>query len=310
MQARVNRHVMRGAYQIMKVVFALLPVLMPACGLPDAQAGVRQDGSRPANFTKIDKDLYFGGEPGSNEAFAFLARLGIRTVVSVDGARPRVAEAEKCGLRYVHIPLGYDGVTSSAGMQLAALARNSQGPWYVHCHHGRHRGPAAAAVICLATEKMDVKGALDLMRRAGTSKKYVGLWRDVAAYVRPPEHADLPKLVPVSEVDALITCMVQLDRAFSHLKAMQRRQWQPLPDHPDITASREVLLLQEGYHEAVRSLMNAAPKQAELLDWMKESETAAIRLRKSLEGRQSDLADKQLEFLSIRCQRCHELHRQ
>ena len=131
----------------MKVVFALLPVLMPACGLPDAQAGVRQDGSRPANFTKIDEDLYFGGEPGANEAFAFLARLGIRTVVSVDGARPRLAEAEKRGLRYVHIPLGYDGVTTSAGMQLAALARNSQGPWYVHCHHGRHRGPAAAAEI-------------------------------------------------------------------------------------------------------------------------------------------------------------------
>jgi hypothetical protein len=90
---------------------------------------------------------------------------------------------------------------------------------------------------------------------------------------------------------------------------MQRRKWQTLPDHPDVTAAREALLVQEGYHEAVRGVMEASPQQAELLAWMKESESVAVRLRQSLAARQLELANKELDFLRSRCQRCHDVYR-
>src|SRR6185369_3881462 len=91
--------------------------------------------------------IYSGSEPHGEEAFAGLAKMGIKTILSVDGARPDVELARQHGLRYVHVPIGYDGISPSAGETLAAAAREAQGPLYVHCHHGKHRGPSATAVI-------------------------------------------------------------------------------------------------------------------------------------------------------------------
>ncbi|MEM6655987.1 MAG: hypothetical protein AAF596_09305, partial [Planctomycetota bacterium] len=79
-----------------------------------------------------------------------LYRQGVRTLVSVDGARPDVALAAEHGLRYVHVPFGYDGIPREARLALTRVARDRQGGVYVHCHHGRHRGPAAAVVVARA----------------------------------------------------------------------------------------------------------------------------------------------------------------
>ena len=63
-----------------------------------------------------------GAEPHEDVAFAELAELGVRTVVSVDGAKPQADAARHHGLRYVHIPIGYDGVSEEAG-QVTCQAR-------------------------------------------------------------------------------------------------------------------------------------------------------------------------------------------
>src|SRR3712207_3553770 len=62
------------------------------------------------NFLPVSSQVYCGGEPEGEEGFQTLARLGVTMIVSVDGARPKVALARKYGLRYVHIPIGYDGI--------------------------------------------------------------------------------------------------------------------------------------------------------------------------------------------------------
>lgn len=62
--------------------------------------------------------LYSGSGPDGPKAFASLARLGIKTIISVDGARPNVEAAKKSGLRYVHIPISYDGVPRERALQL------------------------------------------------------------------------------------------------------------------------------------------------------------------------------------------------
>ena len=70
----------------------------------------------------------------------------MQTVISVDGAKPDLEAARKHGLRYVHLPHGYDGVPAPRGDELAIALRTLEGPIYVHCHHGKHRSPAAAGV--------------------------------------------------------------------------------------------------------------------------------------------------------------------
>ena len=96
----------------------------------------RQDGPSeddyPAlqNLLQVSRRIFSGGEPNGDEAFASLARLGVRTVVSVDGVKPDVEATRKHGLRYVHIPIGYDGVEKKAGLSLARLVRDADGPFF------------------------------------------------------------------------------------------------------------------------------------------------------------------------------------
>lgn len=56
------------------------------------------------NPVRIHAHVISGGLPEGNAAFEELKSLGIKTVISVDGAKPDVARAEKYGLRYVHLP--------------------------------------------------------------------------------------------------------------------------------------------------------------------------------------------------------------
>jgi hypothetical protein len=164
------------------------------------------------------KGVYSGGEPKGAEGFESLRKMGIKTIVSVDGAMPDVESARKYGLRYVHIPFGYDGIPKNAEASITAMARETDGLIYIHCHHGVHRGPAAAAIACIASDKFDQKQALDYLRLAGTGKDYNGLWRDVQAFTPPPKDAKLPELKETAEIKSLAKIMAGIDRTFDNLK--------------------------------------------------------------------------------------------
>ena len=103
------------------------------------------------NLFRATTNVFSGNSPDSDAAFAEIAKLGVKTIISVDGGKPDVELARKHGLRYIHLPIGYDGVPANRVAELVKAAQSSHGPLYVHCHHGRHRGPAAVAVICQAT---------------------------------------------------------------------------------------------------------------------------------------------------------------
>ena len=93
------------------------------------------------NTFRLSPRLYSGGDPHGVEALAALKELGVRTIISVDGATPDVETARKLGLRYVHLPIGYDGVPREQAVRLVQAVKTLPGPVYVHCHHGKHRGP-------------------------------------------------------------------------------------------------------------------------------------------------------------------------
>src|SRR3712207_7739670 len=83
------------------------------------------------------------------------------TVISVDGARPDVELARKYGLRYVHLPIGYDDVTENEGRAIAKAITELPGPFYIHCHHGDRKSTRlnsshaniSYAVFCLKKKR-------------------------------------------------------------------------------------------------------------------------------------------------------------
>ncbi len=259
------------------------------------------------NLMKVSERIYSGSEPHGEEGFASLAKLGLATVVSVDGAKPNVELARQHGLRYVHIPIGYDGVPEEAGRSLARLVQEIEGPFYVHCHHGKHRGPAAAAVACIASGDAENEAALDILVRAGTSKDYPGLWRDVENYTPPPEGAELPELVEVAEVGSFAAAMAQIDRSYDNLKLCRDAGWSVPPDHPDLVPAQEALLLQEGLHEAARNLGDGYDEQVK--SWLTEAEAMATGLRTDLQAKNSAAAGDRFARIEKSCKQCHQAYR-
>jgi len=259
------------------------------------------------NVNEAAPGVLVGSEPEGEEAFAALQKKGITTIVSVDGAVPDVQLAAKYGLRYIHIPLGYDGIDQQSRLALARVAKEITAPTYVHCHHGRHRGPAAAAVICLASGQLDIPRATELLKRCGTSPDYKGLYRDVAAFKKPAPNAVLPELMSQAQVDSLAAAMAKLDRHFEHVKLSAAAGWKTPPQHPDLVPQAELLLVQEGLSESLRLLTKDQPPEFHLL--MQESERHAKELLQSVKSGRTDDASRLLMQLTGSCTKCHQQFR-
>src|SRR5882757_8959774 len=105
----------------------------------DTSTKIEKDGLH--NVYRINDKLFSGSSPEGEEGFRSLKEMGVLTVISVDGAKPDVARARKFGLRYVHIPIGYDGISRPQTLRLAKAVRDLPGSVYLHCHHGKHCGP-------------------------------------------------------------------------------------------------------------------------------------------------------------------------
>lgn len=259
------------------------------------------------NFLKITDRIYTGGEPQQESVFADLAALGIRTLVSVDGARPDIDLAHKHALRYVHIPIGYDGIDAEAGLSLARLARDAEAPFYIHCHHGKHRGPAAAAVIGLTTGEVDQDSARDILERAGTGKEYVGLWKAVEGYEVPAKGTELPDLVEVAELDSLVVAMDQIERAFDNLELCREAGWSSPPSHPDLIPHHQALLLKEGFRESIRHLSEKTDLQ--FFHLISAAESATQQVQDALAANELESATRSIRELSRSCTQCHEQFR-
>src|SRR5262245_3837035 len=116
-----------------------LPLLLTPLVIQPAPPGpVKVEAPGLPNVYRVTDRLYSGGSPVGDTGFASLQKLGIRTVISVDGVRPDVQRARKHGLRYIHLPIGYDGVPRAKALRLARAVRDLPGPVYLHCHHGKH----------------------------------------------------------------------------------------------------------------------------------------------------------------------------
>lgn len=255
------------------------------------------------HLLKLSDQIFSGGEPRDEADFRQLAKLGVKTIVSVDGIKPDVDAARRYELRYVHIPIGYDGIDEHARLSLAKLVREAEGPFYIHCHHGLHRGPAAAAVACMADGTADRREAREILERAGTSKSYQGLWKAVENYHAPPTDAALPELVEVAKIDTFTTAMANLGRAWEGLEACRDANWQTSPNHPDLQPVHQALLVKEALVESRRGLKKFADQ--DFREQLAAAEKAARELELALTvGNRAEVA-QQYERLSRSCTNCH-----
>lgn len=260
------------------------------------------------NIVKVSDRIFSGSEPEGEDAFSRLAGRGAKTIISVDGARPNVEAAHKAGLRYVHIPMGYDGISERAAAALTRAGKELEGSIYVHCHHGRHRGPAAAVIIAIAAGELDPSYARTVLELSGTGKEYKGLWRDVAGYKDPPPETELPELVEIAEVDSLTAAMVQIDRHWDRLKLCRNAGWRPPKKFPDLDAAHEALQLREALHEAARML--AEEKfDGQFREWLAEAERQAGEIEMNLGNSNPAEAERLSRLLQDSCKQCHERYR-
>lgn len=235
------------------------------------------------NTFRIGDRLYSGSEPATEEDFAALKAAGITTIVSVDGTEPHLEIVQSLGMRYIHIPIGYDQVDEHAVKCMARIAREIDGPIYLHCHHGKHRGPAAAAVLAQLQGVFDAQQATAFMQAAGTGEQYRGLWQSAVHFETPEANAELPELVSRSEVEPMPQAMARLEHALSELAEMVRGDARMatedalVDDQLRARWSDQTLLVEEGLIESRRALdEDADPEFRKAFDAAIES---AIALR-------------------------------
>jgi len=273
----------------------LFPEGFPADGYPDLH-----------NLIQVTETIYSGAEPHSEAAFEQLQKLGVTTVVSVDGAKPNTELAAKYGLKYVHLPFGYDGIPADVRAGLTRVMRESTSPVYIHCHHGKHRGPAAVAIACIATGTTSGPEAVEILKVAGTGENYRGLWRDVEQFTPLSPEVPLPELVSVASVETLVSAMAQIGRANDHLKILATHDWKTPADHPDLVPVTEAILLAEGFREGVRLL--DSERSAEFVAWLKESEQLSAEISQALETSAS-IEMPNWQRLQALCKDCHLKYR-
>jgi protein tyrosine phosphatase (PTP) superfamily phosphohydrolase (DUF442 family) len=269
------------------------------------------------NLVRLDDRLYSGSSPEGDEGFESLRDLGIKTIITVDGARPDVERAHKFGMRYVHLPIGYDGVPEEQGLRIVKAVRDLPGPIYVHCHHGKHRGAAAAAVARLGTDdRCSVDLALEGMRLSGTDPHYVGLYAAPKEFRRPTADelgrlpADFPEAVAPT---GLAQFMVEVDDRWERLKLARAAGWDSPSDHPDIDPPYEALQVVEQYREALR-LPKTKDRPEEFRRWLDEARGATEGLEAALRPSPGQAVDREAAEAAFKkagdaCTRCHGTYR-
>lgn len=270
------------------------------------------------NVFTLSERIVSGSEPHGDEAFAALAKMGIKTIISVDSKAPAVDLAARHGMRYVHLPIGYHGVKSRDVLRLVKTYREASGPFFVHCFHGAHRGPAAAAVGRVALDGVARETAVGEMRQwCGTAPTYSGLYASVGTFEIPSVEQTraldwpLPERAPIDDYTDVMVAVSRSDDALKHLAQFD---YAGDPGHPDLDAVNEATKLHESF---VRSLEvdEVAKKPADFRRWTLDSIDLSEKLLATLKGvkagERSKAADAKdlYKKIAATCVACHEAYR-
>jgi protein tyrosine phosphatase (PTP) superfamily phosphohydrolase (DUF442 family) len=292
--------------------------LQPSLSLPSPTAAAPASLPGLHNLVAYTPTLLVGSAPDDDRGFQSLKSLGVRTIISVDGARPDAAAARRAGLRYIHLPIGYNGMDRDRTLQIAAAIRDAQaenpgGPVYVHCHHGKHRAAGAAAAAAVTLGELTNDQATGKLRVSGTSPSYPGLFACVAA-AAPAAAAQLdaidtgafPEVAPTT---SLVQAMVLIDETLDRLTLIAAAGWSAPTDHPDLVPGAEASTLADLLRD-----LDHAPYLRSRPEGFREMMSAAAAEAKHLEADLMSAApgstlSERLGALSRSCTACHARYR-
>lgn len=274
-----------------------------------------------ANVYRLSDTIISGSEPHDAEALAQLAAWGVKTVLSVDGKAPDVESAEALGLRYVHVPIRYSGITEDQVSCIAKTFREMEAPFYVHCFHGKHRGPAAAAIGRVALDGLERERAIAEMRQwSSTASKYEGLYSTVAVSDIPSAEQTAAydfDFASARQFDGVREAMIVLTRSFDEVKLMAKSEWKATSEHPDIDPLQSAV--------QVSQLMNACGEMEESAAYPEDFQEMMADSRQHLgdlvqfltdcrvEGTSEYVRNEQLDAsfkaAAASCTKCHATYR-
>ena len=265
------------------------------------------------NVVAYATDFYSGGVPEGQTAFDTLKRWGVRTIISVDGAMPELEAAKARGIRYVHLPIGYNGFDEERKLQLARAVRDLEKPIYLHCHHGKHRSAGAAGTVAVSLGWLDNAQALGRMKVSGTAKNYTGLFRctEQAAKVMDAVLDRVPAEFPeISKPSGMVDAMVHIDEVNDHLKLIEKAGWKAPGDHPDLVPVAEAGRLVDLFRVLHQDDVTKA-KPTDFAQMLASSESGAQKLEDGLTSGMPDVAALSATFKAINasCKECHSRYR-
>lgn len=270
------------------------------------------------NVVTFAPGLISGSVPDGDAGFDSLNSMGVKTVISVDGAMPAVEKAMARGMKYIHLPIGYNGMNRQRTMEIARaiqLAQQSDpnAPVYLHCHHGKHRSASALAGAAVTLGYLTPEQGQARMKVSGTSPSYTGLFRCVteAVTATPEELAAMPTQFPsIWKSSGLVRSMVEVDEIYEHLKLIEKAGWVAPKDHPDLVPAAEAGRLADVYlHLLNEERVKAKP--AEFRDWLIDASKWAENLEAGLAhaGHPPDELSKRFERVTKSCKECHVKYR-
>lgn len=295
------------------VVAKSAPNPSPSIPLPAPTAPTPQNFAGIHNVVAFAAGVLSGSAPDDDSAFDTLAAMGIRTIISVDGAQPEVESAARRGIRYVHLPIGYNGMDRERTLEIARAIKELPGPIYIHCHHGKHRSAAAAGAALVALGETNPARATERMKVSGTSPSYPGLYQCVAtaAVATDAELKSASAAFPQRwQTTGLVKSMVEIDEVFDRLKLIESSGWRVPPQHPDLVPAAEAGRLADLFRN-LQDDDRCRTKPTQFMDAISGSAIVAAQLEQSLIAGNSPTRELTERFatLSQSCKDCHKQFR-
>ena len=284
-------------------------MIVPLLATSLAVAAAASPPPRPgAESIQLDHDIWTGAAPADATAMRTLFDAGIRTVISVDALPSPLAPAG-VEMRRAHFPVGYDGVSATVQDALLVAWRDCSKPLYIHCHHGHHRGPAAAVTLLRRLGRVNESEGLAMLRACGTSFAYPGLYQSMRE-ATGVSSATLQALeIPLREhhqVGSLTAGMAALDRSWDNVLESQRGGWQRSHRHPDAAPTAETAAVTE-HLRAIATMPHTYPPSFDSA--LARVIEASTRLEAAVARGDFLMAGRLASWMDSSCVACHAGHR-
>jgi protein tyrosine phosphatase (PTP) superfamily phosphohydrolase (DUF442 family) len=169
-----------------KYLVVCLTVALFGCGVTEEQKRTDEiqklDIEGVKNVYRLSPRIITGGQPDAETGFAELQKLGVKTIVSVTDATPDEEAAKRYGMKYMHVPMDYEGVSPEQREKILGAATETSEPVYIHCNSGRNRGATAAAICLIGVEEKSNEEAISWMKTRGVDEEKQNLYEAVRNY--------------------------------------------------------------------------------------------------------------------------------